>query len=137
MEKYGSDPSQSALGISGSRDLRMETESCLFGIKDGRKFEVECNAGDAGALRVGTESLFVKVGQRVRRNGCEEIWHCVQVYAQEEQGGNLAVRVVVSHPDWDEPLQVANIKSRPNDETCEATLGCDLDHVRARVTTAW
>jgi len=53
----------------------MEQERDVLAVKDARKFEVHCNAGDAGELCVGTESLSVKVGQRIHRDGVEEIWH--------------------------------------------------------------
>jgi len=35
----------------------MEQERDVLAVKDARKFEVHCNAGDAGELCVGTESL--------------------------------------------------------------------------------
>ena len=90
----------------------------VLGAKDDRKFEVECRAGKAGQLRVGTDTVCVKVGQRVRMDGAEEIWHSVGVYAKEDEGGNLVIRVLVFNPDWDEPLQIASITSRPRDESC-------------------
>ena len=96
----------------------METTTDVVTVKDSRKFEVECSAGDAGELCVGSESVCVKVGQRVRRNGTEEIWHSVAVYAQQDDQGSLVIRVLVFHPDWDEALQIACIKSRPGDADC-------------------
>jgi len=57
----------------------------VFGAKDDRKFELECRAGKAGQLRVGTDTVCVKVGQRVRMDGAEEIWHSVGVYAKEDE----------------------------------------------------
>ena len=107
----------------------MEKTMDVLSVKDSRKFEVECRAGDAGRLSVGSEFVSVKVGQRVRRDGAEEIWHSVGVCAQEDESGNLVIRVLVFHPDWEEPLQIATIKSRPGDGDCQATLGCNLDHV--------
>jgi hypothetical protein len=101
----------------------------VFGVKDGRKFEVDCKAGHAGGLCVGSESVCVEVGQRVRMDGVEEIWHSVGVYAQQDDNGNLVIRVLVFHPDWDEGLQIACIKSRPGDGGCQTALGCNLDHV--------
>lgn len=98
-------------------------------VKDIRKFEVECRAGKAGGLRVGAESVCVKVGQHVRMDGADQIWHSVEVYAQQDDNEHLVIRVLVLHPDWDEPLQIASIKSRPNDRGCETALGCNLDHV--------
>ena len=98
-------------------------------VKDIRKFEVECRAGNSGGLRVASETVCVKVGQRVRMDGAEQIWHSVEVYAQQDDNENLVIRVLVLHPDWDEPLQIASISSRPSDGDCQTALGCNLDHV--------
>ncbi len=95
------------------------------------KFGIRCDAGDAGQFRVGSESLSVHIAQRVRRNGTEEKWDSVGVYTQEEDAGTLVVRVVVFNPDWDEPLQIACIRSRPGDTAGLTPLGCNLDHVQA------
>jgi len=107
----------------------VEKEMDVLSVKDSRKFEVHCRAGDAGELCVGAESVSVKVGQRLRREGGQEIWHSVGVYAKEEEDGTLVVQVLVFNPDWDEALQIANIKSRPCDGSCDTALGCNLDHV--------
>jgi hypothetical protein len=107
----------------------MENRADVLTVKDSRKFEVECRAGSAGELCVGAESVSVKVGQRVRRDGGEEIWHSVGVYTKEEEDGTLVIRVLVFNPDWDEALQIASIRSRPYDAHCEAAVGCNLDHV--------
>ena len=45
----------------------------------------------ADELCVGAESVSVKVGQRLRRDGDQEIWHSVGVYAKEEEDGTLVV----------------------------------------------
>lgn len=111
------------------REVVVEKSTDVLSVKDSRKFEVECRAGDAGGLCVGSQSVCVKVGQRVRRDGREEIWHSVGVYAQEDENGNLVIRVLVFHPDWDEALQIACIRSRPNDGDCQTALGCNLDHI--------
>src|SRR5437016_4759110 len=44
--------------------------------RDGRKFEVRCHAGDAGHLEVASDSVSVRVGQRIRREGKEELSGC-------------------------------------------------------------
>ena len=106
----------------------VESMEYMSKVSDSCKFEVHCNAGEAGALQVGAESLSVQVGQRVLRDGAEEIWHSVAVYANEDEDGNLVIRVLVSNPDWDEPLQIARITSRPQDPGCRTPLGCNLDH---------
>lgn len=107
----------------------MEKAIDVVSVKDNRRFEVECRAGNAGGLRVGSESVCVKVGQRVRMDGAEQIWHSVEVFAQQDDNGNLVIRVLVFHPDWDEALQIASIKSRPWDGDCQTALGCNLDHI--------
>lgn len=110
-------------------EVAVEKEMDILSVKDSRKFEVHCSAGDAGELCVGAESVSVKVGQRVRRDGTEEIWHSVGVYTKIEENGTLVIRVLVFNPDWDEALQIASIRSRPYDARCEAAVGCNLDHV--------
>ena len=97
-------------------------------VKEERQFEVECRAGEAGSLVVGSESLSVQIGQRLLREGSGEMWHSVAVYANEEEDGSLVIRVLVFNPDWDEPLQIARITSRPGDASCRTALGCNLDH---------
>lgn len=107
----------------------MQKNVDVLTVRDSRKFEVECRAGSSGELCVGAESVSVKVGQRVRRDGTEEIWHSVGVYTKEEEDGTLVIQVLVFNPDWEEALQIASIKSRPCDARCEAAVGCNLDHV--------
>lgn len=69
------------------------------------------------------------VGQRIRRDDHVEIWDSVSVYAQEDGDGNLTIQVLVFNPDWDEPLRIACIRSRPQDTSFLTALGCCLDHV--------
>ena len=117
------------MNTGAQREVVVEKSTDVLSVKDSRKFEVECRAGEAGELCVGSESVCVKVGQRVRKNGNEEIWHSVAVYAQQDDQGSLVIRVLVFHPDWDEALQIACIKSRPSDTDCQTAVGCNLDHV--------
>jgi hypothetical protein len=114
MEKCGSNSSQSEFGITKSGELCMENGSAVLSVKDSRKFEVECNAGDAGELRVGTETLSVRVGQRVRRDGSDEMWHSVLIHCDAGEDGSLSIKVMVCHFDWDETRQIAFIQSTPN-----------------------
>jgi len=72
----------------------------VLSVKDGRKFEVHCNAGASGELHVGTESLSVKIAQRVRRDGSEEMWYSVLIHCEESDDGSLTVKVIVCHFDW-------------------------------------
>jgi len=93
------------------------------------RFRVRCEAGDDNRFRVTAQSLNVTVGQRVLREGALEMWDSVSIYAKEDQDGNLVVEVLVFNPDWDEPLRIASIRSRPHDVTCLTAVGCCLDHV--------
>src|SRR5437762_14180988 len=78
----------------------MQKNVDVLTVKDNQKFEVHCRAGDAGELCAGAESVSVKVGQRLRRDGGQEIWHSVGVYAKEEEDGTLVIQVLVFNPDW-------------------------------------
>jgi hypothetical protein len=92
-------------------------------------FRVSCDAGKTGKFQAETDSLWVRVGQRVLREGAEEVWDSIVVEGKKEQDGAWVVRVLVFNPDWDEPLQIASIRSRPHDPECLTPLGCNLDHV--------
>jgi hypothetical protein len=111
----------------------VEKEADVLSVNDSRKFEVHCSAGDAGELCVGTDSASIQVGQRLGMDKGEEIWHSVGVYAKAEEDGTLVIRVLVSNPDWEEPLQIASIRSRPQDANCRTALGCNLDHINRSV----
>lgn len=91
----------------------MEEIMDVLSVKDDRKFEVHCHAGEAGKLCVGTKSLSVKIGQRVRREGNEEIWHSVLIHCGEAEDGSLTVKVIICHFDWEESRQIASIQSAP------------------------
>ena len=45
-----------------SVEVAVGRELDVFSAKDSRKFDVECRAGNAGELRIGTDSVCVKVG---------------------------------------------------------------------------
>ncbi|MHB8525765.1 MAG: hypothetical protein ACYDD2_06350 [Candidatus Acidiferrales bacterium] len=92
-------------------------------------FRVSCDADRAGRFLVETDSLWVRVGQRVLRQGTRAMWDSIAVEGKKEQDGTLVVKVLVFNPDWDEPLQIACIRSRPHDAECLTPLGCNLDHV--------
>jgi hypothetical protein len=81
--------------------------------RDCRKFEVRCDAGRAGHLQVASDSLSVRVGQRIRQEGKEELWGSLLVECKEQDDGSLTVDVVVCHPDWEEPLRIASLRSNP------------------------
>jgi hypothetical protein len=95
----------------------------------GERFRVRCEAGDDNRFRVTAESLTVTVGQRVLREGAPEMWDSVSIYAKADQDGNLVVEVLVFNPDWDEPIRIASIRSRPEAATCLRAVGSCLDYV--------
>ena len=102
----------------------------MVSVKDGSsKFEVYCKAHEAGELCVGARSVSIAVGQLLRVAGTEQMWHSLAVFAREDEDGSLVIRVLVCNPDWEEPLQIASIKSRPTDIDCQTALGCNLDHI--------
>lgn len=92
-------------------------------------FHVSCDAGSAGKFQAETDSVWVRVGQRVMRRGAREMWDSVAVESTAQRDGTLVVRVIIFNPDWDEPLQIDSIQSRPDDPDCLTALGCNLDHV--------
>jgi len=92
---------------------------------------VSCKAAGENRFCVGTESVSVTVGQLIQDKGEVRMWDSVSLYAQEDRDGTLVVRVMVFNPDWDEPLQIACIRSRLGEaSTNGAALGCDLDHIK-------
>lgn len=99
----------------------------VLSITDGSKFEVHCDAGTAGELHVGTESLLVKIGQRVRMDGSEEMWHSVVINCDADKDGSLRVKVIICHFDWKESRQIALIESKPNHNQETGTLTFDLE----------
>jgi hypothetical protein len=101
----------------------------ILGVPSDSRFQVSCDAGEAGRFRADTDSVSVTVGQRIRRQGTQEMWASVAVEGKQEQDGTLVVRVLVSNPDWDERLQIACIRSRPDDPECLTALGTNLDHI--------
>jgi len=94
---------------------------------DRRKFQVRCDAGSSGRFEAGTDTLSVRVGQRMRAGKEEEMWDSVQILCKEQPDGSLTVEVVVCHPDWEEAQTVAAIHSRPQDGDMTApSMKCDL-----------
>src|SRR5229473_2436828 len=60
---------------------------------DGRNFEVRAHAGSAGHLEVGSDTASVRIGQRIRRGGREEIWDSLVVECKEGADGTLTVEI--------------------------------------------
>ena len=104
----------------------------LMAPPDRRKFQVRCDAGSSGRFEAGTDTLSVRVGQRMRAGKEEEMWDSVQILCKEQPDGSLTVEVVVCHPDWEEAKTIAAIHSRPQDsDTAAPSLKCDLELPRS------
>jgi hypothetical protein len=96
--------------------------------KDNRAFQIDCSATPVGSFRTGAESLSVKIGQRISRLGAEEVWDSVIIHG-DANGDELTVRVLVCHPAWDEPQEIACIRSSPrvpNSPDDAQALNCTL-----------
>lgn len=94
---------------------------------DELKFRVNCHAGDHGCLRVATDTLIVNVGQQFLCDGHVEHWDSVLVKCSEEGYGGVMVRVLCCSPDWEEPLQIACLRSWPDAGSMnQPALVCDL-----------
>ena len=91
-------------------------------------FQIRCEAGEGNRFGVQTDSITVTLGQRVLREGGLEMWDSVGVYAKQDPEGVLIVEVLVFNPEWDEPLRIACIRSRPEDKSSLTPLVCGLDH---------
>ena len=110
--------------------MRLNTPSSAVRSSPDRKpFQIGCEADDGNRFHVQTDSVSVTVGQRVLRGGVLEMWDSVSVHAKQDIEGVLVVEVLVFNPDWDEPVRIASISSRPQDETCLTALCCCFNHV--------
>jgi hypothetical protein len=98
-------------------------------VNDEPNFLVDYEAGRAGHFRGKSDALWIRIGQRIRRHNRREMWESIAVEGKHLPDGSLLVRVLVFNPDWDEPLQIASIRSRPSDPECLTALGCNLDHI--------
>jgi hypothetical protein len=79
--------------------------------KDKRAFQVDCTASPAGSFRAGADSLSVTIGQRICRAGREEMWDSVVVHGRQD-GDEFVLRVLVCHPAWDWPVEIACLRSQ-------------------------
>ena len=94
---------------------------------DDRKYEVRCIAKPHGELHVKTESVSVSISQAILRNGAEEMWNSILIICERDENGTINAKVIISHPDWDQNLQIAAIKSSVNSENnSHSGLECDL-----------
>src|SRR5690349_2734871 len=78
---------------------------------DDRNFEIHCDASPHGQLHVESQTLSVVISQRVGKRETQESWRSVLVICQESPDGLLTTKIIVCHPEWDQNLQIACIKS--------------------------
>ena len=79
-------------------------------------FEVRCDAMPNGHLQVEAQALSIRSGQRIKQDRTEEMWESVLVICEENEDGLLTTKVIVCHPDWEQNLQVACIRSRATEQ---------------------
>jgi hypothetical protein len=90
---------------------------------------VDCEAGEWGSLRTTADSIYISAGQQIRQGQDVETWNSVAIYSKQEEDGSLSLRIIIVHPDWEKPLQIACLRSRPQDASGQASgLECDLEH---------
>ena len=98
-------------------------------VPEKKAFWVRCEPHNPRDSPIGLGGFSAYIGQRVRNNGIEQVWDSVVIHGDEEADGTLAIRVLVSNPDWASLLQIACIRSRPDDRDSLIALGCNLDHI--------
>jgi hypothetical protein len=99
-------------------------------VMDDNKFQIHCAAGNAGSLHARTNSVSVRIGQRIGIQAAE-FWDSIIVLCEEVEDGVLSAKIIVCHPDWDQNLQVAHIQSRFIDAgPAGPTFALDLKAVR-------
>ena len=116
-------------GTARSRESVSGREKESLSIFGNRTFQVRCEPHDQRYALIATSGLSLFVAQRIRKDDLEQVWDSIIVRCVEEADGTLAVRVLISNPDWQELLQIAYICSRPDDGESLTALGCNLDHV--------
>jgi hypothetical protein len=94
-------------------------------------FHVSLQAGGIGSCEMRPDILSVQVAQNVLRSSAPEVWNSVSIFCEQEPDGALVVRVLVFNPDWQGPLQIAELRSWPRDRSSMTPLGCNLDHVES------
>ena len=119
---------KSLTGAPFRETIHQETQLSLATSPGSRKFGVRCHAANAGHLEVASDSVSVRIEQKIRNDGKEELWGSLLIETKEQDDGSLVVEVVVFHPEWDEPLRIASLRSNPSDRsTPEPNLVCDFE----------
>jgi hypothetical protein len=102
-------------------------------LESDKAFAVICDAGLSGALAVGTNELAVTASMQLRRGSPHEMWEALTITSAIEQDGSVVLRILIFHPDWEQALQVAKLRCRPQDEGSNPpTLEYDLEHIAVK-----
>ena len=84
-------------------------------------FHLHCDAETAGALDTSADRISVAVGQTILRDDTQQMWDFLLVLSKRERNGKLSTRVLLCHPHWDDPLEIALIES--DSENWDVRLG--------------
>jgi len=91
------------------------------------KFEIRCDASPNGQLHVKSHALSVAISQPISANNEHESWQSVLIICEESPEGLHTTKVIICHPQWDQNLQIACIKSRtPGPQFPQGTFEIDL-----------
>jgi hypothetical protein len=93
----------------------------MFNHANAAAFQIHCDAGQSGALAATTDHLSARVGHVIRIDGTEQMWDFLLVLSKREKSGTLTTRVLLCHPHWDDPLEIAVIES--DSESWDVRLG--------------
>jgi hypothetical protein len=97
---------------------------------DDRKFEIHCDASPDGQLHAKSQTLSVVISQLISKHETQESWRSVLVICEESEDGLLTTKIIVCHPDWDQNLQIACIRSRAKGSNSPApSLEIDLNAI--------
>ena len=91
-----------------------------------RKFEIRCDASPNGQLHVKSQALSVAISQVISDGQIQESWQSVLIICEESPDGSLSTKIIVCHPDWDQNLQIACIKSAGSSGSPSAAFEIDL-----------
>src|SRR5262249_49784615 len=89
----------------------MEQETAMNPAAERPRFRIRCNAGHRGKFNSATAPLTVNVGQEILRDGRAQIWDSVVAQWSEGGDGSCAIRVLLCNPDWEEPMEIACLRS--------------------------
>lgn len=96
-----------------------------------RMFEIRCDAGANGQLYAKSHAVSVSLSQLINGNNKQEFCQSVLIICEENQDGSASTKVIVCHPEWDQNLQIACIRSSMPDATGPVSaLEIDLKHVQ-------